>query len=70
MVGVVTSAAVLVATAFSLLVLVPAVVQVTADIDDTLDLRVRNTVNFSKFAANGTYVRCHASTFLQRVSIA
>jgi len=54
-VGVVTSAAVLVATAFSLLVLVPALVQVTADIDDdTLDLRVLSTVNFSKFAANET----------------
>ena len=54
-VGAVTSVAVLVDTAFSLLVLVPALSQVTAGIDDSLDDRVFNTVNFSQFVTNTTY---------------
>jgi len=57
-VGVATSVAVLVATAFSLLVLVPTLSQVTAGVDDSLDARILSTVNFSKYATNRTYVRC------------
>jgi len=55
-VGAVTSVAVLVAIAFSLLVLVPAVIQLTVGIDDSLDVRVLNATSFSKFANNKTYV--------------
>jgi len=55
-VGVATSASVLVATAFSLIVLVPVLSRVTAGIDDSLDDRVLSAVNFSKFATNKTYV--------------
>lgn len=53
-VGVATSVAVLIACAFSLLVLVPTLSQVTAGVDDSLDSRVRNAVNFSKYATNET----------------
>ena len=56
-VGTVTSVAVLVAIAFSLLVLVPAVIQLAVGIDDSLDARVLNATSFSKFATNKTYVR-------------
>ena len=55
-VGVATSVAVLVASAFSLQVLVPALSQVTGGIDASLDTRVLNAVNFSKYNANETYV--------------
>jgi len=53
-VGVATSVAVLIAIAFSLLVLVPALSQVTAGIGDSLDSRVLGAVSFSKYAANET----------------
>ena len=66
--GVATSAAVLVATAFSLIVLVPALCQVTAGIDDSLDSRVLNAVNFSKYATNTTYVLRDASAFVENSS--
>jgi len=62
-VGVATSVAVLIACAFSLLVLVPTLSQVTAGVDDSLDSRVRNAVNFSKYATNETYVRRDVQTF-------
>jgi len=62
-VGVATSVAVLIACAFSLLVLVPTLSQVTAGVDDSLDSRVHNAVNFSKYATNETYVRRDVQTF-------
>jgi len=55
MLGVVISVAVLIAIAFSLIVLVPTLCQVTARVDDSLDSRVLNAVNFSKYATNETY---------------
>ena len=55
-VGVVTSVAVPIAMAFSLLVLVPALSQLTAGIDHSLDTRVLGAVSFSKYDANDTYV--------------
>jgi len=55
-VGAATSVAVLVATAFSLLVLVPTLSQVTAGVDNQLDARVLSAVSFSKYATNSTYV--------------
>jgi len=55
-VGVVTSVAVVIAMAFSLLVLVPALSQLTAGIDHSLDTRVLGAISFSKYDANDTYV--------------
>lgn len=62
-VGVAASVAVLIATAFSLFVLVPALSQVTVGIDDSLDNRVLNAINFSKYDTNTTYVRCDVQTY-------
>ena len=61
-VGVATSVAVLIAVAFSLLVLVPALSQLTAaSVDDSLDSRVLSAVSFSKYADNETLSLIHIS---------
>ena len=57
-----TSCSVLVAMAFSLVVLVPVLNQIIAgSVDDSLDSRALNAVSFSKYATNATYVRSFQS---------